>query len=114
MENNIINTHPKWNHSEFCAFLLLYGAFADMEMTKEEEAMIRAKVNDETFTTIKEEYDATTDDQKVEIILAYKGLYYPTIDRRNELLDMIKKEFLADGDYSLMEHNLMGLLQKLM
>lgn len=111
---NILDSHPKWNHSEFSAFLLLYGAFADMEMTKEEEAMIRSKVNDETYNKIKEEFDSTNDYQQVEIIMAYKGLYFPTVDRRNELLDMIKKEFLADGDYSLMEHNLMGLLQKLM
>ena len=109
-----LDEHPKWNYKEFCAFLLIYGANADMEITKEEEAMIKSKVDEATYQEIRSDFNDVSDYDIIQIILTYKGLYFPTPERKNELLDMIKKEFYADGDFSVMEKNLLRLLEKLM
>jgi hypothetical protein len=41
-------------------------------------------------------------------------LYFPTSERTNELLYLMKKEFMADGEFSLLEKNLMRILKKLL
>lgn len=106
--------HPKWNFQEFSAFLMLYAASADLQVTEDEVQVILQKVDQSTFDKISEEYHSISDKEKIDLILSYKGLYFPTHARKNELLDLVKKEFLADGTYSLLEHNLMRVLKKLL
>ena len=106
--------HPKWNFQEFSAFLMLYAASADLKVTTDEKDAIIEKVNEETFDEIWKEYHSMSDINKINTILSYKGLYFPTADRTNELLDLMKKEFMADGEFSLLEQNLMRILKKLL
>ncbi|MEM6965130.1 MAG: hypothetical protein AAF573_10205 [Bacteroidota bacterium] len=108
------NEHPKWNFQEFSAFLMLYAAHADLEMTEDEKAAILQKVDQATFDVINEEYVQLSDKEKIDLILSYKGVHFPTAERTNELLNVLKEEFLADGKYSLLERNLMMIMKKLM
>ena len=107
-------THPKWNFQEFSAFLMLYAASADLKVTDDEKEAILKKVDQDSFNKIWEEYHSVSDKQKIDLILSYKGLYYPTAERTQEMLDIMKKEFMADGDFSLLEKNLMRILKKLL
>ena len=109
-----MSDHPKWNFKEFSAFLMLYAASADLKVTTDEKDAIMEKVNEETFEKIWKEYNSMSDINKINTILSYKGLYFPTADRTNELLDLMKKEFMADGEFSLLEKNLMRILKKLL
>lgn len=108
------NEHPKWNFQEFSAFLMLYAANADLEVTEDEKDAILKKVDQATFDRINEEYIHLSDKEKIDLIMSYKGVHFPTAERTNELLDIMKKEFLADGTYSLLERNLMMIMKKLM
>lgn len=109
-----MNDHPKWNFQEFSAFLMLYAASADLKVTTDEKEAILQKVNKNTFNEIWKEYHSMSDINKINIILSYKGLYFPTADRTNELLDLMKKEFMVDGEFSLLEKNLLRILKKLL
>jgi len=109
-----MNNHPKWNFQEFSAFLMLYAASADLKVTTEEKDAILKKVNEATYDKIWKEYHAMSDINKINLILSYKGLYFPTAERTNELLDLMKKEFMADGEFSLLEKNLMRIVKKLL
>ena len=106
--------HPKWNFQEFCAFLLIYAASADMELKEEEFEFIYEKVGREDFKSIYQTFDKLTDYERIQIILTYKGLYFPNMERKRELLHLIKKQFLSDHEFSIMEQNLFRLLNKLM
>jgi len=106
--------HPKWSYNQFLAFLLIHTANADMEFTEDEKDTISKVVTPEELDIIKSEYDAASDYEVIQIILTYKGLYYPTIDRKQELLREVIKECCADGDYSALERNLTMFLRKLM
>jgi len=108
------NNHPKWNFKEFSAFLMLHAAHADLKLTTDEKDAILEKVNESAFDKINEEYKSINDQERIDLILSYKGLYFPTAARTHELLDLMKKEFLADGDFSQMEKNLMMILKRLM
>lgn len=108
------STHPKWNFNEFSAFLLIYAAYADNVCTPEEEEMILSKVNQQTYQLIEAEFKSLNDDEVLNIIMTYKGLYFPTSERKNELLAMLKKEFFSDGEYSQIEQSLMIALKRIM
>lgn len=115
MENQTTEfTHPKWNNREFCAFLLLYSAMADDIITEEERAMVLKNVDEEMYDKILEEIKPLSSDEVKEILLTYKGLYYPTVARKKELLYMVKQEFYADQDFSDVEIELYNTLKEIM
>ena len=108
------DTHPKWNFQEFSSFLMLYAAMADNVVTPEEKTIIIEKVDHSRYEKLCAEFNEMSEEIRDDVILSYKGLYFPTIPRRDELLSMVKKEFLADGEYSFVEKSLMRTLEKLM
>lgn len=103
-----------WNQNEFLAFALLYAAHVDIEFSTEEEAKIKSLVDEDTYSKLYDQFIDMSDYKALEIILSYKGLYYPTAPRKAELLSQIKDLFKADGDYSVMERELFHFLEKLM
>ena len=115
MENKtVLSTHPKWNNKEFCAFLLLYSAMADDVITEEERAMILKNVDQRMYEKILAEINSISQAEIKDILLIYKGLYFPTIERKKELLHMVKLEFYADHDFSNVEMELYETLKELM
>ena len=108
------SNHPKWNNKEFCAFLLLYSALADDVITEEEKKMVLQKVDEKTYHEILEELKSKTQNEIKEILLIYKGLYFPTVARKKELLYLVKQEFYADQDFSDIEIELYNKLKEIM
>jgi len=103
-----------WNYSEFLGFILIHASYADLEFTSEEKEMIKSKVGTETFEKMHAAYQELGDYETLQEILKYKGIYYPTIDRKQEILDEINNLFKADGEYSKLEKNLSLFLKKLL
>ncbi len=103
-----------WNQNEFLAFSLLYAAHVDIDFSEEEKEQIKTLVDEDTYNKLYAEFMNMSDYKSLEIILSYKGLYFPTSDRKNELLSQMKTLFEADGDFSIMEKELLLFLEKLM
>lgn len=106
--------HPKWNFEEFTTFLLLYASNADLELSEVEESEIKKRLDLKRYESIKELYDNSSDYEIIQTILSYKGIYFPTIERTKELLDLIRKQFFADGEFSTLEKNAFRVLKKLL
>ena len=106
--------HPKWNFEEFTTFLLLYASNADLELSESEEEAMKSRLDPAHYEAVKDVFDNASDYEIIQIILSYKGLYFPTIPRTNELLDLIKKQFFADGEFSVLEKNVFRILKKLL
>jgi hypothetical protein len=109
-----MNGHPKWNFEEFTTFLLLYASNADLELSESEEKAMKSRLDTAYYEAIKEEFDNSSDYEIIQIILSYKGLYFPTLSRTEELLALIKKQFFADGEFSTLEKNVYRILKKLL
>ncbi len=107
------STHPKWSFREFTTFLLIYVSYADAIFTKEEEAAIKKRIEEKTFEKVLAEYNSLTDAERLSVILTYKGIYYPTAGQKNELVYLIKKQFMADGVFSFEEQKLFEVLNNL-
>ena len=68
--------HPKWNFEEFTTFLLLYASNADLELSASEEAEMMKRLDLNTYDSIKQEYDNSSDYEIIQIIMSYKGIYF--------------------------------------
>ena len=108
-----MSDQPKWNFEEFTTYLLLYAANTDMELSPEEEVMIKNRISDDSYTAIKSQFDQANDYQHIQTILQYKGLYFPTEARARELMNMVKKVFMVDGHFSDLEQNSLRVLKRL-
>jgi len=109
-----MSIEPKWNSEEFITFLLLHASHADLEFTDDEREAIMERVSPDVFEDIYSNYEEMGEFEILQTILSYKGLYYPTMDRKHELLDLIRKQFEADGDFSPLEKGLILFLEKLL
>lgn len=104
----------KWSYNEFLAFLLIYVAHVDMDFSLEEKAVIRKKFGDELYDKMLEEFSNMSDYKAYETILMYKGVYYPSTEQKQEILDKIQELFEADDDFNIMEKELLHFLDRMM
>ena len=104
----------KWSYNEFLAFLLIYIANVDMEFAEEEMTMIRKNVGEKTYEKMFTEFDSMSDFKAYETILSYKGVYYPTTEQKEELIEKMRDLFDADADFNIMEKELLHFLERMM
>ncbi len=104
----------KYNAKEFLAMLLIYGANADMDFSEPEKSKIKEIVGNHIFEKMVAEYESMSAKELFTAINDYKGIYFPTYHRKQELMHRMKQLFEADGDFSEMEEGLMKVLDKLM
>ena len=109
-----IGDHPKWNQSEFKAFLLLYAAMVDMEFAVEEKLYIINKANSESLATVQAEFEVLSDFERLNIIGIYQQEFFDTAPKREILFLELKELFESDGHYSNVEQNLMSMLKRLL
>lgn len=102
-----------WNFEEFTSYLLLYASNADSEISEDEIAMIKSRISEEQYTAIRKAFDEANDFQRIQKILSYKGLYFPTESRARELMALITQLFKVDGHFSTLEENSLRLLKRL-
>ncbi|MFT5165869.1 MAG: hypothetical protein ACI8P3_001100 [Saprospiraceae bacterium] len=102
-----------WNFEEFTSYLLLYASNADLEITADEEALIHKRISESQYKSIRAEFDKASDYERIQHILSYKGLYFPTEDRARELMDLVISLFKVDGHFSSLEANSFRLLKRL-
>jgi len=103
-----------WNYEEFCAYLLIYASYADMDFSKEEKDLIIGTIGKERFEILESLYLEHGDYERLQVIIDHKGLYYPTAARKLELIEKVTKLFEVDGEYSRPEKTLLLFLDKLL
>lgn len=109
-----VQDHPRWNYNEFLCYILIYASHADLDFSKEERAVIKSQIDHEQAAHLLKEFQQFTDYERIQIIQAYKGLYYPTNERRDEILYRIRSLFESDGKFDVMERNMFRMLKKIM
>lgn len=104
----------KWNESEFLTFLLMYCAHIDMEFQDHEKEMIQQLLDKEHYIEVRDVFRKSNDSECIEIIRSFKGLYFPTHNRKEALVDRVRKLFEVDGDYTQLERGVLGLLDRIL
>jgi len=105
---------PNWNENEFMTFLLLYCAHIDTNFDDNEKSMIQNLLDKDHYVAIRDIFSESNDAQCIEIIRSFKGLYFPTSDRKEILMDKVGKLFEVDGDYSNIEQGVFMSMNRLL
>jgi len=103
-----------WTKQELVAYILLYAANCNLDIDNHEKNVILSKVDMQTFQRVHDEFDKDNDYQSLQkIISALEEKHYSKVEL-DTLFDDIKRLFLSDGNYDVMEHNLYSYLKKIL
>jgi hypothetical protein len=106
--------NSNWTKEELVAYVLLYTANSDLNIENHEKNVIISKVDMKTFSKVHEEFDKDNDYQSLQKII--KGLEahnYSKDDLEGLFVD-IKKLFLSDGSFDVMEQSMLAYLKKIL
>ncbi|MGB1269705.1 MAG: hypothetical protein ACPG45_08190 [Flavobacteriaceae bacterium] len=107
-----IVTH--WTNDEFLAYTLLYSAHADYFFDDEEKELILSKINNDIYENILRELSKDNDYQSLQKILAYTQEHKFNNNEIDILLYEIELLFMCDGEYDVLEKNMMMNLTHLL
>lgn len=86
----------KWTYNEFLAFLMLYAAASNMELTNEEIAFIQQRTGIADIERIKNVVDSVPDFEVLDIVEDYRRMYLDTPEKeekvRQDLEDLLKTQ----------------------
>jgi len=108
------NKLGSWNFDEFITFLLIHASYADLEYSEEESKIIKKLLSEEDYKEISAIYDDMGEYKTLETILSYRGIHFPTIPQKKEMLGRMMQLFNADGDFSKLEKKLYNFYNKLL
>jgi len=101
-----------WTRSEFKGYLLSYAAQANYFESEEEKEMIEKMVSHDAYIKVHRELAKDNDYQSIQKILHTLDRFNYSKDELNHLVGDIQKLFNADGEYDLLESNMLLVLKK--
>lgn len=110
----ISNFQRYWTNDEFLAYTLLFAAHADFLFDKEEKDLILTKVNIHAYTNVVNELLNDNDYQSLQKILKHIQQNKYSEKDIDVLLHEIELLFMCDGEYGVLEKNMMMNLTKLL
>lgn len=88
--------HSNWTYNEFLAFLMVYAAEMNLDLSIEELEFIRSRTGIDSITGIKEKVDSVSDAVALDIIDDYRERYLNTPEQkakvRHDLEDLLKAQ----------------------
>ncbi len=103
-----------WTKDELIAYILLYAANSDYQESNFERNAIIDKVDMQTFSDIHKEFDADNDYQSLQKIRKGIEVHQYSKDDLDNLFNDIKLLFYADGEFDLLEKNMMLYLKRIL
>lgn len=105
---------PNWTKNELVAYILLFAANSNYQESNHERNVIISKVDMTTFEKIHKEFDADNDYRSIQKIIAGLEAHNYSKDDLDMLFEDIKLLFWADGEFDIMEQNMMIYLKKIL
>ncbi len=103
-----------WTREELKAYILMYCAQANFIETKAEREYIKAKVGNEKYKLVHQEFDRDNDYRRIQKIQNTVERYNYSKDEIDRLFENIKNMFLTDGEIDILEENIYRGLQHLL
>ena len=102
-----------WTKPEFKAYLLSYAAAANFFESEEEKEMIHSIVSDDVYKKIHRELAKDNDYQSIQKILFNIKKFEYSKDELHVLVGEIKELINADGEFDILESNMLHALERL-
>ena len=107
------NVKTNWSRPEFKAYLLSYAANANFFESEEEKEVILSYVSENEYHKIHNELAGDNDYQSIQKILFNIEKYNYSKDELQVLIGDIKNLFDSDGNFDILEDNMMHALKRL-
>lgn len=102
-----------WTKAEFKAYLLSYAANANFFESEEEKELILEMVSADTYKKVHRELAKDNDYQSIQKILFNIDKFNYSKDELEHLVADVKNVFNSDGEYDILESNMLLALKKL-
>lgn len=112
--NNTVDTTQSISRDVFKALLLIYASHTDLEFSHVEKEQIIDTLGTDNFESATTLYGKFREYELLKNICDLRHLYYPGNDGKNRVLDMIRRHFNADGDFSKLERTQYNFLQMML
>ena len=104
---------PDWTRDELVAYILLFAAHSDFKEDNNERNAIISNVDMQTFQDIHSVFDCDNDYQSIKKIIMSLEQHNYDKDDIDMLLSDVKVLFFSDGEFNVLEQNMMRFLEKI-
>lgn len=104
----------KWEKNDFMAFALMYAAYADNNLRYEEYDAIESIVGQKAAQFAKKLMEKLNKSERTQMLLRFKPKFFKTDEEVEELLTEMKKIFMADGRFCIMEESALNFLSQVL
>ena len=93
----------KLTYNEYLAFLMLFAAYADQNLSKEEILRILDHIGKAEYVKMKDLIQSMNDQQRIDLILEHKNEFLISTEKVDQVLADIEDVFLSDQKFSQVE-----------
>lgn len=108
------NLTTNWSQNEFKAYLLLYAANSNQNVSEEERAFIESKFDKNTLEKMSKELNTDNDYQRLQKILKCINQFNCTDADIDNLLEEVKHITTTDGTIDVVEQSTYSFLTKML
>jgi hypothetical protein len=108
----MVTDNTAWNYNEFLAFLMVYGAGMNYELSNDELNFIKIRTGIDDIEKIKKQVDGMKDVEAIDLIDAYKQKYLPSTDAKIKVRKDLDELLKAPGMHSQLETVAVHLIER--
>ena len=101
------------NYQEYIAFLLMYCAYTDLNISDEEKEKILEHVDEKSYGEIKKYFLSLSDHERIKVIFHKKSLFLDTEEKLNSAIKEMHDIFLCDNKFLHIEKFCFSFIKKL-
>lgn len=101
-----------WKSKDYLAFVLLYMATADADLSMSELYHMASRLGADRVIGMRSYLESLTEPEQLKLIKKQRDRFYPGEFGKSSLLSEIKELCMIDGDFSIIEKELMKTFQK--
>jgi hypothetical protein len=105
--------NSKWTYNEFLAFLMVYAAELNMQLSKEELEFIQSRTGIDDIAKIKNLVDGISDVEAIDIIEDYRKLYLDTPEKEEKVRQDLEDLLKTQHKHTQLENVLVHILERI-
>lgn len=108
------NSYLAWDYQEFIAFIMLYVAFEDGDISDDESEIIKEKIGKERYRKLYAVLNSNINFDNMEIILELKDKFIKKESDLEKVFQSIEEIIMADGEVTKFEQDMINSISFLL
>jgi hypothetical protein len=104
--------NTEWTYEEFHAFVMLFAANADSNITADEEVLIAPTITPDRYLRVKELFRQCSDAKALDVIMSYREKYCATPAEKERILADMRAIFEAHHDFEQIEREMHHMFER--